>query len=146
MRLGSLKPSPGASRSRKRVGRGPGSGKGGTSGRGSKGYHARSGSKRRPWYEGGQMPLQRRVPKRGFSNARFKRTYQVVNLNRIAGLGLPKVDLAAMKEHGLIRSTSKPVKVLAGGRIDSSIEISAHAFSEKAVEKIETAGGKAIVT
>lgn len=145
MRLGSLRSPQGTRSTRKRIGRGQGSGRGGTSGRGTKGYHSRSGSKRRAWYEGGQMPLQRRVPKRGFTNAPFKRTYQIVNLSRIARLDLSEVDILTMKNHGLLKSTSKPVKVLATGEIESSISISANAFSQKAIQKIEKAGGKAIV-
>lgn len=145
MRLGSLRASKGVRKTAKRLGRGQGSGKGGSSGRGTKGYHSRSGSKRRSWYEGGQMPLQRRVPKRGFSNARFRQTFQVVNLSRIAALGLSDVDLPVMKNHGLVKSISRPVKVLASGDLDASIVVSANAFSRKAVEKIEKAGGKAMV-
>jgi len=146
MRLGSLSQSRERKKTRKRIGRGQGSGKGGTSGRGTKGYHSRTGSKRRAWYEGGQMPLQRRVPKRGFTNALFKHTYQIVNLSHITNLGLAEVDIPIMKERGLVKSTIKPVKVLASGDVESSISITANAFSRKAVEKIEKAGGKAIVT
>ncbi|MEE9167388.1 MAG: 50S ribosomal protein L15 [Candidatus Neomarinimicrobiota bacterium] len=145
MRLDSLRSSQGVQKGRKRIGRGQGSGKGQTSGRGTKGYHSRSGSKRRAWYEGGQMPLQRRVPKRGFSNARFKRSYQIVNLSRIATLGLSEIDILTMKDHGLVKAASKPVKVLAEGELLSSIVVSANAFSRKAVEKIEKAGGEAVV-
>lgn len=145
MRLGSLSKVRIPSKTRKRVGRGQGSGKGGTAGRGIKGYHSRSGSKRRPWYEGGQMPLQRRVPKRGFTNAQFKQTVQIVNLSRISALGLAEVDILKMNEHGLVKSTSKPVKVLAYGEVDSAISVTANAFSEQAVQKIEKAGGKTIV-
>ena len=130
---------------RKRLGRGEGSGKGKTSGRGKKGYHSRSGSKRRSWFEGGQMPLQRRVPKRGFSNLRFKVVYQIVSLSSISNLGLEKVDTSTLLENGLIQSAVKPVKVLANGEINNAVEMFADAFSVTAIEKIEKAGGKAIL-
>ena len=145
MNLGSLKPSPGSIKKRKRVGRGPGSGHGKTSCRGHKGQRSRSGSKIRPWFEGGQMPLQRRVPKRGFTNI-FKKQFQLVNvrdLDRITGKKAvtPEVLLSA----GLINKKSIPVKVLGDGEIKNSIEISAHAFSASAKEKIEKAGGKVTI-
>lgn len=146
MKLESLTGAHGGRKARKRVGRGQGSGKGGTSGRGTKGYRSRSGSKRRPWYEGGQMPLQRRVPKRGFSNIPFKTTYQVVNLCDIRSLGVSELDPSVMKEKGLIKSASRPVKILARGDIDTAVTVRADAFSRSAAEKIEKAGGKAVVT
>ncbi|MFQ6676062.1 MAG: 50S ribosomal protein L15, partial [Fidelibacterota bacterium] len=102
--------------------------------------------KRRPWYEGGQMPLQRRVPKRGFSNIPFKTTYQVVNLCDIRSLGVSELDPSVMKEKGLIKSASRPVKILARGDIDTAVTVRADAFSRSAAEKIEKAGGKAVVT
>ncbi|MFQ6615989.1 MAG: 50S ribosomal protein L15 [Fidelibacterota bacterium] len=129
----------------KRLGRGQGSGKGGTSGRGTKGYRSRSGSKRRAWYEGGQMPLQRRIPKRGFSNAPFENVYQLVHLRDIRPLDVQELDAHTMKEKGLIKSTSRPVKVLADGDIDTPMVIRADAFSRSAVAKIEKAGGKAVL-
>ncbi|MBC8174646.1 MAG: 50S ribosomal protein L15 [Candidatus Marinimicrobia bacterium] len=145
MKLGKLKPTPNSTKNRKRVGRGPGSGKGKRSGRGDKGYHSRSGSKRRAWYEGGQMPLQRRIPKRGFSNSRFRTTYQIVNLSQMANLDTEKVDIDTLYKSGLINSTSKPVKVLGSGELSSVVSVTAHAFSKSAVEKIEKAGGKVTV-
>lgn len=145
MKLGKLKPTPNSTKNRKRVGRGPGSGKGKRSGRGDKGYHSRSGSKRRAWYEGGQMPLQRRIPKRGFSNSRFRTIYQIVNLSQMANLDTEKVDIDTLYKSGLINSTSKPVKVLGSGELSRVVSVTAHAFSKSAVEKIEKAGGKVTV-
>lgn len=145
MKLNELKSPDAVGRDRKRVGRGQGSGKGKTAGRGSKGYHSRSGSKRRAWFEGGQMPLQRRVPKRGFTNARFKKEYQIVSLTDISKLEDEKIDVAIMLEKGVIRSAATPVKVLANGAIDRAVEVYADAFSAAAAERIEKAGGKAIV-
>jgi large subunit ribosomal protein L15 len=141
--LGNLKPSSGSVKRRKRIGRGPGSGHGKTSTRGHKGQKARSGAKRRAWFEGGQMPIQRRVPKRGFTNI-FKKEYQIVNL---AALSKCKdesvVSPLVMKSFGLIRKLDLPVKVLADGEISGSITVQANAFSKKAKEKIEALGGKA---
>jgi len=145
MKLSDLKAPESLSRPRKRLGRGDASGTGGTAGRGNKGYHSRSGSKRRTWFEGGQMPLQRRVPKRGFTNARFKNEYQNVSLSAISKLDDEKVDVATMLEKGVIKSAAKPVKVLANGDIERAVEVYAHAFSATAAEKIKKAGGKAIV-
>lgn len=146
MRLESLRGPEGGRKAPKRLGRGQGSGKGGTSGRGDKGYRSRSGSKRRAWYEGGQMPLQRRIPKRGFTNALFRKSYQVVNLRDIRSLDVAELDANVMKDKGLIKSASRPVKVLAHGDIDAAVTIRADAFSRSAVEKIEKAGGKAVLT
>ena len=100
MKLLSLRPSIGATQSKKRPGRGNGSGLGRTAGRGEKGYHARSGSKNRSWFEGGQMPIHRRLPKRGFSNSLFRKTYQVVNIQAINELGLETVDAQILQEKG----------------------------------------------
>ena len=146
MKLNSLKSPKGMKHSRKRVGRGEGSGTGTTAGRGMNGYHSRSGSKRRPWFEGGQMPLQRRIPKRGFTNHRFKNIVQIVNLDRLSALNIKEIDINAMQENGLIKSDSIRVKVLGNGDVEAAISISANAFSKSAVEKIEKAGGKAIIT
>ena len=143
MRLNSLKSPLSLDKNRKRLGRGRASGTGKTAGRGNKGYHSRSGSKQRPWFEGGQMPLQRRVPKRGFSNSLFKKEFQIISISKILKLGINKIDLAMMIEKKLIKNTNKPVKVLANGKIDKSIEIFANAFSESAIKKIEKNGGKA---
>ena len=141
MRLLSLKPSRCSNHSKKRPGRGNGSGLGRTAGRGEKGYHARSGSKNRSWFEGGQMPIHRRLPKRGFSNSLFRKTYQVVNLQAINELGLETVDAQILQEKGLVRSALQPIKILGDGNIESSIKITASCFSKSAKEKIEKAGG-----
>ena len=141
MKLNSLKPSKGATKSKKRSGRGHGSGLGRTAGRGEKGYHARSGSKNRSWFEGGQMPLHRRLPKRGFSNSLFRKTYQVVNLQAINELGLETVDAQILHEKGLVRSALQPIKILGDGNIENSVKVTASCFSKSAKEKIEQAGG-----
>jgi large subunit ribosomal protein L15 len=140
-----IKPAKGSLRNRKRRGRGMGSGLGKTSGRGHKGWHSRSGSKRPAWYEGGQMPLQRRLPKRGFSNVRFRKRLQTVSLEAIIASELDKVTPAVLKENGLIKYTDVPVKVLGDGEVSRAIEIHAHRFSSSARKKIENSGGTAIV-
>ena len=141
MKLLSLRPSIGATQSKKRPGRGNGSGLGRTAGRGEKGYHARSGSKNRSWFEGGQMPIHRRLPKRGFSNSIFRKTYQVVNIQAINELGLETVDAQILQEKGLVRSALQPIKILGDGNIESSVKVTASCFSKSAKEKIEQAGG-----
>jgi len=141
MKLHSLKPSKGATQRKKRPGRGNGSGLGRTAGRGEKGYHARSGSKNRSWFEGGQMPIHRRLPKRGFSNSLFRKTYQVVNIQAINELGLETVDAQILQEKGLVRSALQPIKILGDGNIENSVKVSASCFSKSAKEKIEQAGG-----
>ena len=144
MKLNSLLPINGSTKSRKRVGRGHGSGLGKSAGRGDKGAGQRSGFKRRAWFEGGQMPLARRLPMRGFHNL-FKKDFQIVNINRIDALGLKEVNAQILKDNGLIRSALKPVKILGNGDIKSKIDITATVFSQSAKEKIEKAGGTAIV-
>lgn len=145
MKMGALKPPPGARRDTKRRGRGAGSGLGKNAGRGDKGYHSRSGSKRRPWFEGGQMPLHRRLPKRGFSNARFRQEYQIVNLKQIAQLEETTIDPQLLYQKGFIHSALQPVKILADGELTRAVEVSATAFSARAREKIEAAGGSVTV-
>lgn len=142
MYLNKLKPAPGSIRNRKRVGRGNASGHGGTSGRGTKGAGARSGSGARTYYEGGQMPIYRRLPKRGFTNI-FKEEYQVVNLDLIERLQLSEVNPEILVEKGLIKNLAKPVKILGRGEVTTAIKVQAHAFSATAREKINAAGGKA---
>ena len=144
MKLDSISPITGSTKSRKRVGRGHGSGLGKSAGRGDKGAGQRSGFKRRAWFEGGQMPLARRLPMRGFHNL-FKKDFQIVNINRIDALGLKEVNAQILKENGLIRSALKPVKILGNGDIKSKIDITATVFSKSAKEKIEKAGGTATV-
>ena len=142
MKLSSLTPVPGSIKNRKRVGRGHGSGLGKSAGRGDKGAGQRSGFKRRPWFEGGQMPLARRLPKRGFTNL-FKKEFQVVNLDAIDALGLDTINPQVLAKHGLVRSALKPVKILGDGEIKSKLDVTATAFSNSAKEKIEKAGGTA---
>lgn len=145
MNLSNLSPSKGAKRPRKRVGRGPGSGNGKTAGRGHKGKGARSGGNTPPGYEGGQMPLQRRLPKRGF-RSRFRREFAVVNLGQLAESFEPQavVDVESLVHKGLVRR-GRPVKVLADGALDKPFTVKAHAFSDAAKERIAKAGGRAEV-
>ena len=141
MKLDSLKPSKGSIKNKKRIGRGHGSGLGKTSGRGHKGAGQRSGNKRRAWFEGGQMPLARRLPRRGFTNI-FKEEIQIVNisdLNRIEKNS--EIDPVVLQENGMIRSSLKPVKILGEGDIDKKLNVTASAFSASAKNKIEKAGG-----
>ena len=143
MKLNLLTPVEGSVKNKKRVGRGHGSGLGRSSGRGDKGAGQRSGFKRRAWFEGGQMSLARRLPKRGFTNI-FKKEFQIVNLEKIEALGLSAITAKDLFENGLIRSVLKPVKVLGDGKLSSKIDITATAFSLTAKTKIEEAGGAAI--
>ena len=142
MDLSNLKPPNGAKHAKKRIGRGQGSGNGKTAGRGHKGQKSRSGYKFKRGFEGGQMPLHRRVPKRGFHNP-FRVEYEVVNVDTLAerfeagSLVTPEL----LREHGLIAGSSRPVKVLARGDVDKALTIRAHKFSGKAAEKIAAAGG-----
>lgn len=146
MQLHDLKPAPGARRAAKRVGRGMGSGLGKTSGRGHKGQRARSGGVKGPYFEGGQMPLQRRLPKRGFNNARFAKVYAVVNLDDLTVFEAgTTVTPELLKENGLVGRLRDGVKVLGTGELTGALTVQAHAFSKAAVEKIEAAGGKAEV-
>ncbi len=132
-----------ASEKRKRVGRGMGSGMGKTSTRGHKGQGSRSGSRLMRGFEGGQMPLHRRLPKRGFTNI-FKKEYAVVNLERIAALGESAVDPAVLHKAGLVGKNDQ-VKILGDGDLKSAVTVRAHKFSKSAQEKIAKAGGKAEV-
>lgn len=141
--LSSLSPSPGAKKTRKRVGRGPGSGLGKTSGRGHKGQGARSGKGRPPWFEGGQMPLQRRIPKRGFRSFEHKE-YAIINVRDLNKFENDMtVDIVALKEKGLVRKIGHGVKILGGGVLKKKLTVIAHAFSNSAKTKIEKAGGHA---
>jgi large subunit ribosomal protein L15 len=144
MNLSSLKPAKGSKKDRKRVGRGPGSGWGKTSGAGSKGQLQGSGYSRKRGFEGGQMPLIRRIPKRGFTNI-FREEMAVVNLDRLAKLRKEEIGPAEMAEHRLIAKATDRVKVLGRGEIASAKTVRAHAFSGSAVKKIEAKGGKAVV-
>ena len=129
----------------RRVGRGNGSGLGRTSGRGHKGAGQRSGFKHRYWFEGGQMPLYRRVPMRGFNNSNFQKSYEIVNLASISKIKAKNIDSEALFKNGLISSVFAAVKILGNGDIDKAYNITASSFSEAAVKKIEEAGGKVVV-
>ncbi|MBZ0272195.1 50S ribosomal protein L15 [bacterium] len=143
MDLSTLKPAAGAVRSRKRRGRGNASGLGGTAGKGHKGHKARSGKNKGPGFEGGQMPLIRRIPKRGFVNPAH-REYAVVNVGDLARFEAGAVvDVEALKDTRLVRKLHDGVKVLSGGELAVALTVRAHKFSAKAKEKIEAAGGKA---
>jgi large subunit ribosomal protein L15 len=139
--INTLKPPRGANRSKKRVGRGMGSGHGKTATRGSNGQLSRAGASIRPGFEGGQMPLHRRLPKRGFNNI-FHKEYLAVNLEKLALFEADaKVDPEAMKERGLVKNLRSEIKILGGGELKHAIHVRAHKFSKSAVEKIEKAGG-----
>jgi large subunit ribosomal protein L15 len=140
--LHNLKPAAGATRKRKRVGRGPGSGNGKTAGRGHKGQKSRSGYSRRYGFEGGQMPLVRRIPKRGFTNI-FRVSFQVVNLRDLDRLFTDgdTVSIRAMVDKGMVRDDDTPVKVLAAGELGKKLAVQANAFSKNAQAGIEAVGG-----
>ena len=144
MSLSSLQPAKGSIKKSKRIGRGNATGQGRTAGKGHKGYHSRSGTKNRFHFEGGQTPLMRRLPKRGFSNYGFRKEVQIVNLDRVSSLDIDKVDIEVLISHRIIKDNRIIVKILGNGEVDKPIEITAHMFSKSAVEKIEKAGGKAI--
>ena len=144
MSLSNLIPANGSVRKTKRIGRGNASGQGRTSGKGHKGYQSRSGTKNRFHFEGGQTPLMRRLPKRGFSNYGFRKEVQIVNLEKISTLGLDTVNPEILVKKGVVKYANIAVKILGNGNIDSPVEVTAHMFSKSAVEKLEKAGGKAI--
>ena len=145
MKLHELSPAFGSKKAAKRVGRGAGSGTGKTAGKGHKGQNARSGGGVRPGFEGGQMPLQRRVPKRGFVNI-FRTNYATVNVSDLNKFeDGATVDAQALKEAGLIKKTLDGVKVLGNGELEKKLHVTAAKFSAAAKEKIEKAGGKAEV-
>jgi len=142
MNLSTLKPAKGSTKDRKRVGRGPGSGLQKTSGRGSKGQLQGAGFSHKRGFEGGQMPLVRRVPKRGFTNI-FRTEYVEVNLERLAKLTAAEIGLVEMVAAGLIKSDRLPVKILGRGDLTAAKTVQAHKFSASAKAKIEAAGGQA---
>jgi len=143
MKIHTLKPAAGSTKSSKRIGRGQGSGKGGTSTKGHKGQQSRSGYSRKLGFEGGQMPLQRRLPKFGFKN-RFRVEYKGVNLDTLQDLSdrikKDKIDVQVLIDNGVVKK-NELVKILGRGEISKKIEITAHAFSASAVEAIEKSGG-----
>ncbi len=140
--LNELRRPSGAHRGGKRLGRGPGSGTGKTSGRGHKGHKARTGTPHRAWFEGGQMPIQRRVPKRGFSNARFRIEYETVNVRDLERVQEETITPEVLAAHGLVDlGSGRPVKILGDGELERKLTIRAHAFTKSARAKIEAAGG-----
>jgi len=141
MSLGTLRPAAGATRPSKRRGKGPASGLGGTAGKGHKGHKARSGGKIPVWFEGGQMPIQRRSPKRGFKNP-FRVTYLVVNVGRLAAVPAgTAVDAAWLRANKVVRGRG-PVKLLGGGELEVALTVKVDAASASAVKAVEAAGGK----
>ncbi len=146
MALENLRPPKGSRRNARRIGRGPGSGRGKTSGRGHKGQKSRSGSGVRSWFEGGQMPLQRRLPKRGFTNI-FKKRYVLVNVETLAKLPAnTRVNEKLLRELGLLNRRRDGVKILGRGKLSVALTVEAEKFSESARSKIEAAGGQVVVT
>ena len=147
MKLYNLKPAEGSTHSRRRIGRGPGSGLGGTSTRGHKGAKARSGYKRKIGFEGGQMPVQRRVPKAGFKNINH-REFQAVNIETLQSLAeaqnLSKVSVDVLKQAGLVKG-KMPVKILGNGTLTAKLDVEANAFSKSAEEAIKAVGGTATI-
>ena len=145
MNLGDLGPQEGSKKKPKRVGRGPGSGHGKTSGKGHKGYRSRSGAGKGSEFEGGQMPLVRRMPKRGFTNI-FKKEFALINLKRLEGFdGKEAITPELLKEAGILKKSAKAVKVLGDGDIHKPLTIKAHKFTKGALQKIQAGGGKAEV-
>lgn len=141
MDLHTLKPSAGSKKNRKRIGRGPGSGLGETAGKGHKGAKARSGFKHKWGYEGGQMPLHRRLPKFGFTNP-FRQEFQIVNLQDLARVDAAEVTGETLLVSGLVSHADRPIKILGNGTVEKALTVKAQAFSKSAKEKIEKAGGK----
>src|SRR5713226_4206905 len=135
-------PAGGGAKEKKRVGRGQASGTGKTAGRGGKGQKARTGNMNFIGFEGGQMPIQRRVPKRGFSNP-FRVEYALINVGDLESLGLPEVDLEKLLEVGAVKAAKDGLKILGDGELTKAVSVKAHKFSASAKEKIEKAGGKA---
>lgn len=143
MKLHELKPAAGSRKTRRRVGRGPGSGRGKTAGRGEKGQRSRSGYSAQRGFEGGQMPLHRRLPKRGFVNI-FRKEYRTVNVERLNGLEAgTTVTPEILQGAGLVKKGRDEIKILGHGDISVALTVQAHRFSKTAVQKIEAAGGKA---
>jgi large subunit ribosomal protein L15 len=144
MNLSNLHPPAGQVKARKRIGRGMGSGHGKTSARGSKGQHAGTGFSQKRGFEGGQMPLHRRLPKRGFTNI-FKEDYAIVNLGRLEKLDGDTFNMDRLMELGVIKKPGKGLKILGTGQLTRKLTVEAHQFSKSALEKIQQAGGTAQV-
>ena len=146
MKLHTIYPNDGATKTRKRVGRGVGSGLGKTSGRGENGQKSRSGYSRKPGFEGGQLPLYRRLPKRGFSNALFKKEYAVINLSDLKKFeNGTEITPELLKDMGIVKKQLAGIKVLGNGKLEKKLVVKAHKFSSVAKEEIEKLGGKAEV-
>lgn len=147
MKLHELKPAKGAVKAKRRIGRGTATGQGKTAGRGQDGQWSRSGGGVRPGFEGGQMPLYRRLPKRGFSNAEFEMRYTIINIDKLNSFeDGTEITPQMLKENGVIRKIEKDgVKILGNGSIEKKLTIKANKFTKSAAEKIEAAGGKAEV-
>jgi len=146
LKLNELKPAAGAVKKRKRIGRGTGSGQGSTAGKGNNGDRARSGAVEKLYFEGGQTPLTRRIPKRGFISP-FKIEYQIVNVESLEKIenGDKEITIEFLHEQGLVHEVDRPVKILGNGELTKAISVKAHSFSKSAKEKIEKAKGKAEV-
>jgi large subunit ribosomal protein L15 len=146
LKLNELKPAPGAVRNRKRIGRGTGSGTGSTAGKGNNGDKARSGSRTKLYFEGGQTPLTRRIPKRGFRSP-FKVEYQIVNVSSLEKIKMETEEITVdlLYRQKLIQELDRPVKILGNGELTKALNVKAHAFSRTAKEKIEKNKGKAEV-
>ncbi|MCH7615057.1 MAG: 50S ribosomal protein L15 [Nitrospinae bacterium] len=145
MKLHELRPAPGSKKKPKRLGRGHGSGHGKTSGKGHKGLLARSGNPNMAGFEGGQMPLARRVPKRGFHNP-FRVEYSIVNLQVLSALSdVNEVTLQVLYDKGIVKKRSRPIKILGVGELTKPLVVEAHKFSQSALQKIQQAGGQAKV-
>jgi len=146
MKIDELKPAEGSRKRSKRIGRGPGSGHGKTSCKGHKGQKSRSGGTKGPGFEGGQMPLQRRLPKRGFSNHPFRREFSITNLKVLSGIeGVDTVTPELLIERGIVKDVKDGLKVLGDGELSRPLTVRAHAFSSSAIQKINASGGKAEV-
>ena len=146
LKLNDLKPAAGARKSRKRIGRGTGSGTGSTAGKGNNGAKARTGARNKYYFEGGQTPLTRRLPKRGFTNI-FRTEYQIVNISDLEKLEATEeeIGVAFLHRNGLVHEVDRPVKILGNGDLTKKFSVKVHAFSKTAREKIEKAKGKAEV-
>jgi len=145
MDLSTLKSAKGATKDRKRIGRGEGSGQGVTAGRGHKGYGSRSGSKKRSWFEGGQMPIQRRLPKFGFTNI-YRKQFQVINVGSLEKLAKEnEITREVLFNNGLISKKRLPVKVLGEGELKAKLTVKVEAVSKSAKEKIEKVGGTVVL-
>ena len=144
MNLSQLRPPAGQKHARKRIGRGMGSGRGKTATRGSKGQHAGTGFSQKRGFEGGQMPLHRRLPKRGFTNI-FKKKFAIVNLGRLEKLQGDTFTPDRLWEHGIVKNLHEGLRVLGSGQLTRKIRVEAHYFSKSALDKIKAAGGEAVV-